>query len=150
MTSGHELSLSGLQLHDEARSFCVVTFCNLVIWWQRPRLGWRLRPAGDENGRCPPESSNILEGGDLFGGKIHPTHMGWGGGGGLEAALQGWGIRLENCLVGTKPTCCHARVYPALQGCSGSLVLLNGDEGEWGGIANRETSCSIPLNKTYS
>ena len=37
-TPGHELSLSGLELHDKAITFCIMTFCNLVIWWQRPRL----------------------------------------------------------------------------------------------------------------
>lgn len=39
MTSGHELSLSGLELHEEAITFCITIFCNLVIWWQRPRFG---------------------------------------------------------------------------------------------------------------
>lgn len=46
-TLGHELSLSGLELLDEAVIFYIMTFCNLMIWWQRPRLGLCLRWVGN-------------------------------------------------------------------------------------------------------
>ena len=51
MTLVHELSFSGpwapLLFHDEA-----VTFCNLAIWWRRPRLGWSLGWAGNRMGNA--------------------------------------------------------------------------------------------------
>lgn len=78
MTLGQKHSLSGswapLLFHEEVVTFYMVTFCNLVIWWQRPRLGLSLSWTGDGNGCCgtTPEYPNILGRGDLVRGRIYP------------------------------------------------------------------------------